>query len=336
MMNLTLDDYDVLDILGQGQFGKVYKVKRKDADLETPPIALKTIDINPDQTDIIETTKNEVEILKELSIPECNPFVICYYGSSHYDTVVEGKPVTRFLIEMELIDGEEMADYVTKLWDEKSKEMVYYYLLLIGKDILQGLAYTHDNDIIHNDIKLKNIMIDKENVPRIVDYGLSCTVVGTKEWGRYESKYCKSNGGTPDYVPPEFFIKDVRLPASDLWALGISLYIAATKNGYPYSEVDDDIGIQELFRIIRDGEPTKLNTDNQQLNDLVNGLLTKDPAKRLTAAKGLEMLENIPKPDSGRVPAPKIETSQIKTDLGSFRDMGPAQRRRVMSSFIML
>lgn len=330
---LTLDDYDIMKTLGQGQFGKVYKVKRKGDRPEDPPIALKVIDIEPRQQNIIDNTENEVKRLKELSNPDCNPFVICYYNSYHYDTEKYEEPITRFLIEMELVDGVEMDEYVKKLWREKSEEMVYYYLLLIAKDILQGLAYTHDNNIIHNDIKLENIMIDKNNIPRIVDYGLACTMNGSLDLDKLYTKYCKSNGGTPDYVPPEFLNQRTRLPASDLWALGIGLYIAATKNGYPY-DIDEYTGIEEVFTKIQDDIPAKLNTSNDQLNSLVNGLLTKDPANRLTVEEGLELLDNIPKPGS-RVPAPEITATSIQTEIGSFQDMQPT-KRQMMSSFILM
>ena len=327
----TLDDYDILATLGKGAFGVVYKVRRKDAEPSSPPIALKVVDINPSQKHVVTATENEIEKLVKLASPTCNPFVICYYGSSHYDTIIPGREVTRFLIEMELIEGEEMSDYVDRLWDEKDSDTVYYYLLLIAKDILKGLRYTHNKNIIHNDIKLENIMIDKNNVPRIVDYGLACGVAGTQEWNRYESKYCKNNGGTPDYIAPEFFTLGVRLPASDLWALGIVLYIAATKDEYPFNIGEYDT-IQEIFYKIRTQTPAKLNTSNSQLNDLVNGLLEKDPAKRLTGDDALYMLKTIQK----KVQAPEIMSSRVRTNLGSFQDMGPAQMRRAMSSFMLL
>lgn len=253
MNQKTLADYEIIEQLGSGVFGKVYKAKRKS---DNKIIALKVIDIPTSKPDLVEDTKEEIETLKKLADPECNPFVICYYDS-YYDSEKE-----QFLIEMELIEGTDMEKYVDNLWKNKSKEMVYYYILLIAKDLLQGLKYTHGKNIIHNDIKPENIMMDTKNVPRIIDYGLSCNAIELEGF-----KYCISNGGSPMYVAPEFFSLDLRLPASDLWALGISLYIAV-QDEYPI-EVDENASLNTLFNIIRDEEPKKLTTSNSQLNNLV-------------------------------------------------------------------
>ncbi len=278
----TLADYEIIKRLGFGAFGTVYKAKRSP---DNKIIALKVIDIPAYKPDLVEKTKMEIDTLKKLANPECNPFVICYYDSYYDDK--KGQ----FLIEMELIEGKDMEKYVDYLWDNKSKEMVYYYLLLITNDLLKGLKYTHDKNILHNDIKLDNIMIDTKNIPRIIDYGLSCTAIQIEKY-----KYCQSYGGTPKYIAPELYSLDLRIPASDLWALGISLYISATHGEYPF-DVDEFVyTFESPFFSDRDIEPKKLQTNNNQLNKLVNGLLTKDYTKRLTADQGLAMLKNILKP----------------------------------------
>ncbi len=284
MESKPLKDYLIIKKIGKGGFGEVYKAQRRSDD---KIIALKVIHVPNEKLHLIEKTIEEIDTLKTLSVPTCNPFVICYYNSYYNPSV------RQFLVEMELVEGQEMQEYVDNLWDNKTSEEVYYYLLLIAKDLLNGLKYTHNKGIIHNDIKFENIMIDTKNVPRIIDYGLACNIIGTNDLG----KYCTSNGGTVIYIAPEYLSRGVRLPSSDLWALGILLYMAATKFQYPFYNIDLNTN---NTNIILDGIsmylPMKLNTSNQQLDNLVNGLLVKDPSKRLTVDQALAMLSTIQKP----------------------------------------
>ncbi|GAH09601.1 unnamed protein product, partial [marine sediment metagenome] len=184
-----------------------------------------------------------------LSFPECNPFIICYYNS-YYD------PSTRqFLIEMEYIDGEDMFNFVLDSGEKNNSELHYYLLLLMTKDLAKGLKYIHSKNILHNDIKLENVMIDRNYVPRIIDFGLACHTLFKEHLGQY----CDSVGGTPDYIAPEFFKLKMRTPATDMWALGILLYIAVMKE-YPYGE---NYNVQDLFYKIENNKAPKINTSNE-------------------------------------------------------------------------
>ncbi|GAH16449.1 unnamed protein product, partial [marine sediment metagenome] len=190
-LNKTIDDYELVKKIGEGTYGKVYKVKRKS---DNKTIALKVINIPVGNDELIDISKKEVEYLKTLSFPECNPFIICYYDS-YYD------PISRdFLIEMEYIEGTDMFDFILESNNKNTKEIYYYFLLLIAKDIAKGLKYIHSKNIIHNDIKLENIMINPKYTPKIIDFGLACHTKYNKNVG----KYCESDGGTPSYVSPEY------------------------------------------------------------------------------------------------------------------------------------
>ena len=85
------NDYEFIEIIGKGSFGDVFKVIRKS---DNKKIALKTIEIN-DNPRSGELVTREIDILTKLSNPQCNPFIVCYYGS------FTGKDVV--YIEMELV-----------------------------------------------------------------------------------------------------------------------------------------------------------------------------------------------------------------------------------------
>ena len=275
----TINDYEIVRQLGAGAFGKVYDAIRPDR----KHIALKVIDIPPDKPELVDQTKIELQNLQTLANPQCNPYVICYYAG--YDN-----PETRqFFVEMELIEGEELGSYINRLKQIQPPAVVYYHLLLVAKGIAEGLRYSHRKGIVHNDIKPSNIMVDKNGVPRIIDYGLACSSGSAGERGRY----CMNSGGSPNYIPPEFILNNgIRYPASDMWALGISLYELAS-GGLPFNTTGVTTP-QQIFAIIRDQQPAKLNTPNQQLNNVVNGLLIRDPTQRLTSDQMINMLRVIP------------------------------------------
>ena len=259
--------YDIKKKLGEGSFGKVYEAVTSDGQR----IALKTTKpIDPNNTRLIQQTIHELDFLKRLATPNCNPNVICYYDS-YYD---ERKG--EFLIEMELVEGPNLHEFVKTLQRTQPKEVGYYYLLLIAKGIAKGLQYSHRKGIIHNDIKADNIVIDQNNVPRIIDYGLSCNM--------NRSGMCVSASGTPHFVPPEY---TNRYPASDMWALGVTLFVLIAGK-YPFNfkaaKTYDDI-----INIIKTTQSTKLNSSNTQLNKIVNRMLVRDPRFRMTSMEVANM-----------------------------------------------
>ena len=266
----TLQDYEIIKELGRGAQGVVHKAKRKS---DGKIIALKVLDINPFREKDIIKAKKEVEFLKTLSEPECNPFVICYYDS-YYD-----EKGGKFLIEMEYIEGMEMFDFVQEVSDSK---MRFYYLLLIARDVAQGLKYIHSKNIIHRDIKLENIIIEKDtNIPKIIDFGLSCFTENP------ENPECKSGGGTVKYLSPEFLHTNLRFPASDMWALGVTLYIGAN-GSYPYKGYDNRQIMNNITNI-----RVRIDTQNKLLNKIINGLLIPNKDNRLTAQEVIDMTENV-------------------------------------------
>jgi len=78
--------------------------------------------------------------------------------------------------------------------------------------------YLHQNDIIHRDLKLDNILIDKHMNPKICDFGIS---------SEYDSeKKILDTGGTPAYLSPEVIKAEGKVcPKSDVWSLGVLLYL---------------------------------------------------------------------------------------------------------------
>ena len=266
----TLDDYLVIQILGSGGQGEVRKVRRKS---DGKVIALKILNVEWG-SDKFNQAMNEVAMLEEISKPQCNPFLACYYA--HYYDFVNNK----FLIEMEFIEGTTLDKFIFNTESSNRNK----YLLLILKDLITAIKLVHSKGIIHSDIKPDNILITKDLVPKLVDFGAGCkTSLCDKE-----VQCCRGFVGTARYLSPEVITQRTRYFSSDIWSLGVTLYYCATKK-YPFNfgTIQD---YQNIIRIIISDTIIPLNTNNQLLNEIVNESLIKNPFNRISPEEISDML----------------------------------------------
>ena len=140
--------YKKVKYLATGASGMVFK---------TTTFADKTIAVKIRRNAEYEIAK--LEILKDGC--EAN-LVSCYYGSYKLDNDM-------YVIEMEYIDGWTVDQFI-KI-NGKSLDHVYYLLLLITIDVMRALRYIHSKGIIHNDLHIENILINKKTyVPKVIDF----------------------------------------------------------------------------------------------------------------------------------------------------------------------
>lgn len=190
---------------------------------------------------------------------------------------------------MEYIDGKTLNEFAKYYRDRKDLTSLYKYLAAMSEDILKGLDYLHKKGIIHRDIKPENIMIDKNNVPKIIDIGLGCyanELCKYRNNGRIEEKECcLGMSGSPYFMSPEVLLNKKSYYVSDIWSLGASLYYEA-KNAYPF----DASNLVDLKNNLKKNPSPKLKTPNPQLNRIVNVMLNKTFTLRPSAAKLIDTL----------------------------------------------
>lgn len=137
--------------------------------------------------------------------------------------------------------------------------------------ILRGVESLHAAKIIHRDIKLDNILLDRNLDPKICDLGISTAIEADKK--------IYDTGGTPAYLAPEVIQNQGDISEkSDVWSLGILLYLL-TFGFVPFREGDVD----QLFRKILVGKYSipKCNNASAELLDLISRMLTVNPTERI-------------------------------------------------------
>ena len=194
------------------------------------------------------------------------------------------------LIIMEYINGGNLFSFVKKR--RKLSEKTAKYLF---RQIIEGIKHIHENNIVHRDIKLENILIDVNNNVKICDFGIGKILSSNKE-------LLYDQCGTPMYMAPEIFLssnkKGYEGPPVDIWSSGISLYIMLSGtlpfdiNQYDSTEKIDINSLSSdeaeknhnliLQKVIINNEPKKIEKISKEAKNLLDGLLNKNPAKRLT------------------------------------------------------
>jgi len=144
-------------------------------------------------------------------------------------------------------------------------------------DTVCGLEYLHSQSIIHRDIKPENLLVNKEGVVKISDFGVAIRLENDIETNQ---QLLKRTVGSPAFLPPELCaseISEIHGPALDIWSLGVTLYFFIFGR-CPFVG-DNEMQMYENIRTKDVEFPREINSN---LQDLILSLLRKDPSRRIT------------------------------------------------------
>ncbi|XP_055518084.1 calcium/calmodulin-dependent protein kinase type II subunit beta isoform X50 [Leucoraja erinacea] len=149
--------------------------------------------------------------------------------------------------------------------------------------ILDSVSHIHHHDIVHRDLKPENLLLAskcKGAAVKLADFGLAIEVQGEQQaWFGF--------AGTPGYLSPEVLRKEAYGKPVDIWACGVILYILLV--GYPPFWDEDQ---QKLYQQIKAGAydfpSPEWDTVTPEAKNLINQMLTINPAKRITATEALK------------------------------------------------
>ncbi|XP_072911410.1 myosin-IIIa [Hemitrygon akajei] len=265
------DTWEIIETIGKGTYGKVFKVLNKKNDSKA---AVKILD---PIYDIDEEIEVEYNILRALSDHEN---VVKFYGM-YYKRNARNKH--QLWLVLELCNGGSVTDLAKGLLKrgERMSEPIIAYIL---HEALMGLKHLHNNRTIHRDIKGNNILLTTEGGIKLVDFGVSAQLTST----------ClrrNTSVGTPFWMAPEVIACEQQLDSSydvrcDVWSLGIT----AIELGDGNPPLTDLHPMRALFKIPR-SPPPKLHQPElwtETFNDFIAKCLIKDFELRPTVSELLE------------------------------------------------
>ncbi len=251
--------YDVLEELGRGGMGRVYKVFDRRIKEE---VALKLL--RPDIADdpkVVERFSNELKYARK---------IVHKNVGRMYDL---GEAEGILYITMEFVSGEDLKAFI-----RRAGLLSISKTLVIAEQVCEGLSEAHKLGVVHRDLKPQNIMIDKSGNAHIMDFGIarSLNAEGITDTGVMI--------GTPDYMSPEQVEGQDVDQSSDLYSLGIILYEMVTGRVPFHADSAFALGMKHKSEM-----PLNPQTINPHipgdLNRLILKCLAKDRKKRYQNAE---------------------------------------------------
>jgi len=269
MVGQTLGHYRILEKLGEGGMGVVYRAE--DTSLNRQ-VALKVLaPAFARDRERLERFQREAEALAALD----HPNIVTVYNVETIDDV--------HFLAMELIVGETLAEIIPR------SGMVLHKFFNSAIPLADALSKAHEGGVVHRDFKPSNAMLSRDGVIKVLDFGLAkiqspagdvASTRATTEWLTGEGRLL----GTLPYMSPEQLRGDPVDHRSDIFSLGIVLFQMTT--GQPPFRGKSSAEIQSA--ILRDQPPAvdKVRHDlPHHIGRIINGCLEKDPDDRYQSAK---------------------------------------------------
>ena len=170
---------------------------------------------------------------------------------------------------MELCQGKSLYHYIKKKQGQKLDE---FECRTIFKQLVEAVAYLHQLNICHRDLKLDNVLIDDQKNVKLIDFGFSVVCGSDQRLGLF----C----GTPHYMDPDIARKREYLgQPADVWALGVVLFILLTGKLPFFGEFEGD-----LFRKIQKAKYEFPKGTSNESKNVIKRIFNVDSGSRVTAS----------------------------------------------------
>eukprot|EP00041_Stephanoeca_diplocostata_P010380 m.165188 g.165188 ORF g.165188 m.165188 type:complete len:900 (+) comp18127_c0_seq1:535-3234(+) len=266
--------------LGEGAFAVVREGKHLITDVD---VACKVFDKTAMKDDyVVKNLHREAEILRKLQ----HPHIIQLYE------ILETEDV--YCLVMEVCAQDVLSRLCSTGVSSEVQARIY------GRQLISAFEYMHHNNIVHRDLKAENMMLDKTNHLKIIDFGLSNDMSGRD--------FLDTQCGSMAYSAPELLACKPYGKAVDIWSIGVCLYVMLTGH-LPFGNQD----LTELHALMLEDEYELPDIMSDSLKDLFTRFFQVKPQHRITI-KELWEHEWIRGLESPEPPLPLKPTSQRRPD----------------------
>ncbi len=299
LVGQVIDDYKIVQVLGQGGMGVVYKAMNIPLNR---PEALKVITPQlVQEPSFLRRFQLEAQALAQIHHPNIvTVYTLRQSKIGHY-------------ITMEFVEGETLGDLLVR-----EGAVAWPRALPIFKQFLSAFAYAHERGIIHRDIKPRNIMLTPQGVSKVMDFGLA------KFYQQLDKTQTQGVSGTPFYMSPEQIRGEENLDQrSDIFSLGLTIY-QVLSGTLPF---DTNTSLYNVQRAIVEDDfpsPHSLNAGiPNALSTIIMKALEKDPKARFQYAG--EIIDAIEAFERSGTPAPQRAAPIAPQDLPTLVDAATAR-----------
>lgn len=249
---IRLGHYELLDCIGRGGMGLVYRARDTRLDRQ---VAIKCLRTELFEAHYVERFKREALLLAKLNHPNIVQI---------YDFI---EAPDQLALVMELVDGQNLQLHLREHIAPFAQRMRWL------TEIAQGLAVAHDAGIIHRDLKAENILINQRKVAKITDLGIAKSQdFNATLTDHVAGSYCS--------MSPEQAMGEAIDFKSDLFSFGILAYQLLC-GAHPFGDTNNKLQLMQRIISHPPTAPSKHNPNlPAEINDLLGQLLSKDPNKR--------------------------------------------------------
>lgn len=271
-----MNRYKLIKVVGEGSFGQAFLCNDSKTHLN---VIVKEINISEQAPNIRESSLNEAKILSKLKHPSIVGFV---------ESFIENK---KLYIVMEYAEGGDLWKYIQ---NRNGKLIPEKQVLIWIKQLCSALSYIHSRNILHRDLKSRNIFLDASNNAKLGDFGIAKVLEHTGD-------FAKTMVGSPFYLSPEICNGVPYDEKTDIWSLGCVFYEMCTLNP---AFNGNNMG-NVVMKILMQKQQPIPRIYSKELSKLIDSMLQKEPSDRPSLSQILEM--NLFKPKTVNPPE-KVKT----------------------------
>ncbi|PRP82563.1 serine/threonine-protein kinase sepA-like isoform 2 [Planoprotostelium fungivorum] len=261
----VIDNYQLGEILGKGAMGTVYRALNLD---DGSTVALKRIPCGKNSRAIMK----EINLMRGFSHDKIVGYFGCLQTTNHLNIILE------------YVENGSLQ-HLLKKFGVLPERLVVRYM----DQVLEGLAYLHANGVVHRDVKAGNILLTKTGAIKLTDFGISTSLVTSKETKEPTNKVEFEPIGSPFWINLTFKVAPEIIQLmegsetntlSDIWSVGCTMIELLTLYP-PYWDLGK---LPAMFAMVEDERPPLPGNITPECSNFLKRCFTKDPKGRPTAA----------------------------------------------------